>query len=94
MKHNKTIIQKIATRTDALSASLPRVPVIEIANDHRVLIENHNGVTEYGDACIRVKVCYGCVSVSGSKLELAQITKEQLVILGRIDTVSICREGT
>lgn len=94
MKHNKTIMQKIATHADALSASLPRVPVIEIANDHRVLIENHNGVTEYGNTRICIKVCYGYVSVCGTKLELAQITKEQLVILGRIDTVSICREGT
>ncbi len=71
---------------------LPGQPVIEIAGDRRVLIENHCGVKEYGHQQIIAQVSYGCVCVTGSRLELARMTKDQLVISGQIHCVQLKRK--
>ena len=65
--------------------------IIEIAGDQRVLIENHRGVVTYGREKIIVKVKYGAVSVCGCSLEMTRMSREQLVIFGRIQSVSLHR---
>lgn len=72
---------------------LPGRPLVEIAGDCRVLIENHRGVTRYGRELISVRVQYGQVEVCGCGLELARMTKDQLVISGRIQCVKLNRRG-
>jgi len=94
MKHNNKVVQKINANRDAIAESLQQIPVVEIAGDKRVLIENHNGVVEYGNERIGIKTAYGQLSVCGSCLQLVQITKEQLVILGEVDQVNLYREGS
>ena len=71
--------------------AIPGQPLIEIFGDCRVLVENHMGVTEYGDSVIRVKVKYGNVCVCGGNLELALMTKGQLIITGCIESVKLNR---
>ena len=87
----RPIADRIAFGTDLPDVTLPGQPLIEIAGESRVLIENPLGVTQYGCDCIRVKVKYGQVCVSGSCLALARMIKGQLVISGQIDAVSLCR---
>lgn len=68
-------------------------PIVEIAGDSRVLIENHFGIMGYSAEQIQVKVKYGCVCVCGCGLEVLRMTREQLVIHGRIQGVRIQRKG-
>lgn len=70
---------------------VPGMALIEIAGEHRVLIENHKGVTEYEDGRICVRVKYGQVCVCGCGLTLAQMTCSKVVICGRIDSVTLLR---
>lgn len=84
-------IQRIADGADLASEPLPGVPIVEVAGERRVLIERHGGVTEYSRERICVKVCYGAVCVCGESLELTRMTREQLVISGRIDCVQLQR---
>lgn len=67
------------------------LPLMELAGDRRVLIEHHQGVTQYSSGCICVKVKYGLLSVEGCGLELARMSREQLIIRGRIDQVRLIR---
>ena len=67
--------------------------IIEISSDSRVLIEKHFGVREYSRNIIVVNVKYGLVKICGECLELRQMTKEQLVISGRISSISLCRRN-
>lgn len=69
------------------------VPVVEMTGDHRVLIENHKGVIEYGKERICVNVKFGCLCINGSVMEITRMTKDQLVISGEIDSVSVQRKG-
>lgn len=85
--------QRLADSADLDAEPLPGVPVVELAGEHRVLIERHGGVTEYSCERICVKVRYGTVAVSGCNLELTRMTREQLVISGRIDCVQLLRRG-
>ena len=70
---------------------IPGLPLIEIIDNSRVLIENHKGVNEYGQNLIRIKVKYGSVCVCGQKLELSRMSKGQLIISGIIDSIQLCR---
>lgn len=83
----------VFNRADLLTEPTPGDPLIEIVADRRVLIENHCGVTVYGGKEIRVKVSYGMVCVQGKRLELARMSKQQLVITGCLDSVSLLRGG-
>lgn len=73
--------------------SVPGQPIVEIAGECRVLIENHQGVAAYGRERILVKVKFGTVCVCGCNLEMMHMTKEQLVVYGRIDSVGLQRRG-
>jgi len=85
------ILNRLIDESDLARESIPGQTIIEIAEDRRVLIENHHGVCEYGREKISVKVKYGLVNICGDHLELRQMTKEQLVISGRIHCVSLVR---
>ena len=91
MGRGRNFFERLAEETDLSGQPLPGQPIVEIAGDRRVLIENHFGVKEYSKERITVKVRYGCVSICGCQLELLRMTREQLVIRGRIDGVSIQR---
>jgi len=78
-------------RLDLPGECLPGQVLVEIAGDSRVLIEQHRGVREYSREKIGVRVRYGLVQVCGSGLELRCMTREQLVISGRIDSVTLKR---
>ena len=93
MKPYKKILQQFNGTLYESKDGLFGVPIVELAGDHRVLIENHRGVVEYGSEKICVKVKYGFLFVCGLEMELAKMTKDQLVILGKIESVMIQRKG-
>ena len=87
MKERKGILQQIVETGEPV----PGLPILELAGDRRVLIENHCGVKEYSRERICIGVKYGTVCVCGFGLELACMTREQLVICGRIDGITVHR---
>lgn len=86
-------MQRLAEEMDISQEAVPGLPLVEICGERRVLIENHRGVLSYGSEQIRACVSYGELVVCGCGLELARMTREQLVICGRIDSVCLVRRG-
>ena len=72
--------ERLTLGMDLPGESLPTLPLIEIAGEHRVLVENHNGVIGYGDQQICVKVKFGYIKISGNQLLLSKLTKQQLSV--------------
>jgi sporulation protein YqfC len=70
---------------------MPGLPIAELAGDRRLLIEHHQGVSAYSRENICIKVKFGLLQVCGCGLELVRMTREQLVIRGRIDAVNLIR---
>ena len=91
MERSRQWAQRLADGAQLYGEALPGVPLIEIAGDRRVLIERHDGVIEYGRECIRVCVRYGTLCITGNDMELTQMTREQLIISGKIDGIQILR---
>ncbi len=91
MKKDKGFLERLTEGTELLSEPLPGQPIVEIAGDRRVVIENHGGVTQYSREKIGVKVKFGTVCVCGCGLELVRMSRDQLIIVGRIDSVHLIR---
>lgn len=81
-------------RLDLPGESLPGQVLVEISGENRVLIEHHCGVREYSRERIGVTVKYGMLQVCGSCLELRCMTREQLVISGKIDCIVLKRRNS
>lgn len=93
MKTNRSLSNYLARSVDLDTEPIPKLPLIEVVSDKRVLIENHLGVTVYSTNEIRVRVSFGIVQICGNGMRLARITKEQLVILGCVNCVNLLRKG-
>lgn len=87
-------LEQLAEHAELEMEPIPAQPIVEIAGEGRVLIENHCGVKAYCPERILVNVNFGTICVCGCALELLRMTKEQLVIRGRIDSVSLQRRNT
>ena len=84
-------MRRLTQGLEMAGETLPGMTVAELAGDRRVRVEGHRGVTEYDPGRVTVKVSWGALSVTGAGLELRQMSREQLVICGRIDTVELRR---
>ena len=83
---------RLADGMDLQGETLPGMAVAELAGDQRVLIEGHRGITEYCRERVTVKVPYGWLSINGCGLELRQMSRQQLVVCGRIDGMELRRK--
>ncbi len=87
----QSIIQRLVESADLTGESLPGQPLLELYGEDRVLVENHSGITEYGKEKIQVQVRYGAICVCGEGLRLCKMQGQQLVIMGKIQTISLIR---
>lgn len=93
MGKKRSFFEHMMEQTPLGPEAVPGQSIVEIAGEHRVLIENHQGVAAYGRERILVKVKFGTVCVCGCNLEMMHMTREQLVVCGRIDSVGLQRRG-
>ena len=70
---------------------LPGGPLVELSGDDRVLIENHKCVNSYSPEEISVRVSFGCIRLCGRALVLACVGKDQLVVHGKVDSITVER---
>lgn len=89
-KEKRTILERIHN-TQSRAEAFPSFPLVEIAGDCRVLIENHLGITQYDVETIKIKVKWGIYDISGENLTIAHMTKSKIVICGKIHSVSIVK---
>ena len=89
MNQKKDVIHRFRKLFDLSAQPISSTPIVEIAGNRRLLIENHKGVVEYEMERIVVLSKSGRIIISGSSLEIQQMSQHQLVIIGHIGTVSI-----
>lgn len=89
MERKRDLARMFGDAADLPDEALPGLPLVEIAGNRRVLIENHLGVIGYGSQRICIKVKKGTVTVCGCHLELQRMTRSQIIITGRIDDVCL-----
>lgn len=85
-------VGRLTAGMDLSGETMPGESLAELAGDRQVLIEGHRGVTEYSRERVGVKMKYGQLCVCGCGLELRQMTRQQLVVSGRIDSIHLRRK--
>ena len=93
MGKGRTLLERLAAGADTDAQELSYRPIVEILGTQRVLIENHFGIMSYSREQILVKVRFGCIRVCGSGLEILCMSREQLVIRGKICGVFLVGRG-
>jgi len=64
---------------------------ISIIGFDEMLIENYKGILEYEEFYIKVKTVIGNINISGFKLELEQVTEDDICVKGKIESIDIER---
>lgn len=62
-------------------------PKITIAGFKKMLIENYKVILEYQDIYIRIKTHIGIININGFNLKLGEMTSDDIVITGDIETI-------
>ena len=64
---------------------------ITINGFDELLIENYKNILEYQDILIKVNTFEGAITVYGFNLELENLTDEDIMLKGKIDTIEFER---
>ena len=62
-------------------------PKITIAGFKKMLIENYKVILEYQDIYIRIKTYIGIININGFNLKLGEMTDDDIMVTGDIETV-------
>lgn len=62
-------------------------PKITIISFDEMLIENYKGILEYEEFYVKVNTHIGIVNINGFNLKLNQMTEEDILIKGKIDSI-------
>lgn len=82
--------------TDA--AGMPKdvllgVPLLTIAGQSEVCIENYRGILEYTDKLIRIQTKLGKIHVIGRNLQIEFYTNDEMKIIGHITVIEFHEGG-
>lgn len=91
MAREQAFLERLAQHMDLPGEAVPGQSIVEILGDSRVLIEKHRGMFLYSCEKIGVKVSFGSIMICGRNLELCTMSRDQLIITGCIDGISLCR---
>ncbi len=64
-----------------------KIPKITITGFEELFIENFKGIIEYEDFFARVKTEIGIININGYNLKLNQMTEEDILVTGRIESI-------
>lgn len=64
------------------------VPKITIIGFNEILIENYKGILEYEEIYIRINTHIGIINISGFNLNLEQMSKDDILVTGKIDSIT------
>lgn len=82
----EAISEKIKLPSDILAGA----PLLSMAGQRQLLIENYKGIIEYTEELIRVQTKTGRIHVEGKNLNIEYYTADDMKITGYITAVQFC----
>lgn len=67
------------------------IPKLTIFGCKDILIENYKGIIEYDNERIRINTGSGVIKITGSNLNIREITSEDVIVNGIIDSLEFLR---
>lgn len=93
MRDHPSVWKRLTEAADVCQDMIPGMPLIEIAGTGRIYIENYQKIVFYSDTEIHVRVKYGVILITGASLRFTCISKEYLVVMGKIYSVRLEGSG-
>ena len=86
MKRRKAVkrINNILDFPEEISSNESKITVMGF---EKIMIENYKGILEYENFFIRLKTYTGIININGCNLSLSEMTDENLLITGKIDSI-------
>lgn len=66
-------------------------PKLTIVGFEQMLIENYKGILEYEDFYIKINTYIGAININGFNLSLRQMTDDDIMISGKIESIDLER---
>lgn len=82
----------VATHLEIPEDIYLNIPKITIQGRNRMIIENHRGVIQYTLKSIRVNTPLGVIQVNGKNFELQNFGRDDVVVVGDIDSFEYLSE--
>ncbi|MBQ9491453.1 MAG: sporulation protein YqfC [Firmicutes bacterium] len=86
-KVNQNIKKKLVNTLELPKEIIFNLPLITIVGNEEINIENYKGVIEYSPEKIRINTECGVLKINGEKLSFKQITAENIIVTGIIQTL-------
>ena len=84
--NKRSKIDKLLEIPDEVVSDVPKLTIVSF---NEVLIENYKSILEYQDYYIRINTSIGVVNINGYDLELSEMTTDDLMVRGKIESVDI-----
>ena len=94
MKKNPSILKQVIHGSEIHVQPLSATPLVEVIGYERVLIENHVSIASYDTQQIYIRVKYGMIRIQGDALKLAYMSKEKLVITGKVGSIHLLNSNS
>lgn len=63
------------------------IPKITNLGFNKMMIENYKNILEYQDFFIRINTTIGIININGMNMKMGEMTKDDIVIDGEIDSI-------
>lgn len=72
--------------------AISKTPKLTITGFEEIFIENFKGILEYENFFVRIKTKIGIININGLNLKLNQMTEEDILVTGKIDSIDFEKE--
>lgn len=86
-KRKKAIPNRINKILEVPQEIYSNTPKITVVGFEKMLIENYKAILEYQDFYIRLSTDIGILNINGFELNLTEMTTDDLLIDGKIDSI-------
>ncbi|OOB76802.1 MAG: hypothetical protein BEN19_03935 [Epulopiscium sp. Nuni2H_MBin003] len=88
LSERKTTIRQLIREIDVVGEAMMGLPFITMTGNNSVSVENFLSIAEVGPESFRLKTKSGEIIVLGNDLIARSMTKEEIVIKGKIKGIS------
>ena len=89
-KYKLNRLNKILEMPSEITSQIPRVTNLGFK---KMMIENYKNILEYQDFFIRINTSIGIININGLEMKMEEMTKDDIVIEGEIDSVDFEKIG-
>ena len=85
MKKNRLIrLSKVLEMPEEIISTVPKVTTLGF---EKLLVENYKNILEYQEFFIRINTSIGIININGLGLKMGEMTTDDIVIEGKIDSI-------